>query len=107
MLARMAVRLGLAGVAFRPSHYHVAYAARHEFRFADPARQARFEALVRDLGGVPLVEATTAVANGAVRMNGAPYRWEADEMVLWFERPAAPAKATPEGEPIRFTYGRA
>ncbi|MGC3996664.1 MAG: histone deacetylase [Anaeromyxobacter sp.] len=83
MLARMAVRLGLAGVAFRPAHYHTAYAARHEFAFVDPARQGRFEALVRDLRGVPLLEATRAVADGRVRLGAAPYTWEADEMAYW------------------------
>ena len=49
MLARMAVRLGLGGVVFRPAYFHTAYAARHEFAFVDPERQGRFEALVRDL----------------------------------------------------------
>ncbi|HEY6097803.1 MAG TPA: histone deacetylase, partial [Anaeromyxobacter sp.] len=83
MLARMAVRLGLGGVAFRPAHYHTAYAARHEFAFVDPDRQGRFEALVRDLAGMPLLEATLAVAEGRVRLDGRPYPWEADEMVYW------------------------
>src|SRR5205823_6058723 len=44
LLARIASRLGLEGVAFRPAWYHTAYAARHYFHFADPARQGRFEA---------------------------------------------------------------
>jgi acetoin utilization deacetylase AcuC-like enzyme len=83
MLARMAIRLGLVGVAFRPSHYHLAYTARHDFAFVDPARQGRFEAMVRDLAAVPLLEATHAVADGRVLLNGRPYAWEADEMAYW------------------------
>jgi acetoin utilization deacetylase AcuC-like enzyme len=121
LLARMAVRLGLAGVAFRPSHYHLAYTARHDFAFVDPARQGRFEAMVRDLGAIPLLEATHAVAEGRVALNGRPYTWEADEMAFWMrdvplddedrlrelatstftlaprEAPAGPGGATPAG----------
>jgi acetoin utilization deacetylase AcuC-like enzyme len=108
MLALMAIRLGLGGVVFRPAHYHTAYAARHEFQFVDPDRQGRFEALVRDLAGVPLLEATTALAEGKVRMNGAPYLWEADEMAYWMrESPADPGEVELERERVRFTYERA
>ena len=105
MLARMAVRLGLAGVAFRPAHYHTAYAARHEFAFVDPERQGRFEALVRDLAGVPLVEATAAVDEKRVDLDGAPYTWEADEMIYWLhESPAPPGEAERERDRVKFTY---
>jgi acetoin utilization deacetylase AcuC-like enzyme len=104
MLARIAVRLGLNGVVFRPSYYHTAYAARHEFAFVDPRRQGRFEALVRDLAGIPLLDATTAVAEGRVLLNGEPYAWEADEMAYWFRKsPAEPAEVEHERERARFT----
>jgi Histone deacetylase domain len=83
LFARMAERLGLVGVAFRPASFHTAYAGRARLRFVDAARQGRFDALVRDLGGLPLVAATAAVASGQVLLNGEPYRWEPDEMVLW------------------------
>ena len=88
LLMRMADRLGLGGVAFRPAAFHTAYAGRGQLRFVDPARQGRFEALVRDLGGMPLAQATAAVASGKVLLDGAPYRWEPDEMVVWL-RPRA------------------
>jgi acetoin utilization deacetylase AcuC-like enzyme len=104
MLARMAVRLGLAGVVFRPAHYHTAYAARHEFSFVDPDRQGRFEALVRDLAGLPLLEATCAVADGRVLLDGKPYAWEADEMVYWLrESPSEPGEVERERDRVRFT----
>ena len=105
MLALMATRLGLAGLVFRPSHFHVAFAARHEFRFLDPRRQGRFEALMRDLAGVPLLEGTLAVSAGKVLMNGAPYTWEADEMAHWLREPdVAPAEVALERERVRFSY---
>jgi acetoin utilization deacetylase AcuC-like enzyme len=104
MLARMAVRLGLGGVVFRPSHYHLAFSARHSFTFVDPERQGRFQAMVRDLGHLPLVEATAAVAEGRVLMNGAPYVWEADEMVYWLrESPSDPGESERETARVSFT----
>jgi acetoin utilization deacetylase AcuC-like enzyme len=83
MLARMAVRLGLGGVAFRPSHYHLAYSVGQGFTFVQPDRQGRFEALRRDLADIPLAKATALVAEGRVLLDGRPYTWEADEMVYW------------------------
>lgn len=87
MFTLMARRLVLDGVAFRPSHYHVAYAGRSRARFLDPQRQGRFEALMRDLRTVPLKEATLAVAENRVLMNGAPYTWEPDDMLLRLSPP--------------------
>ena len=81
LLERMAARVGLEGVAFRPASYHLAYAARSRFRFLDSARQGRFEALLRDLNDLPLPAATIAVSVGRMYMNGEPYAWEPDDMV--------------------------
>lgn len=81
LLGLMSKRLLLDGVAFRPSWYHMAWAARHNARFIDPARQGRFEALMRDLATLSLLDATRAVAEGRVRLNGEPYTWEPEEMV--------------------------
>ncbi|HOU89926.1 MAG TPA: hypothetical protein PLU22_02715 [Polyangiaceae bacterium] len=90
LLARAADRLGLAGVLLRPAWYHTALQAHHMgMRFLDPARQGRFEAMIRDLSRLPLREVTLAAAEGRVRMNGAPYRWEAEVMA----RGVAPAPA--------------
>lgn len=87
LLTLMAGRLLLEGVAFRPSWFHMAWAARQSARFVEPARQGRFEALCRDLRQVPLLEATRAVAEGRVLLNGKPYAWEAEEMVRWLKPP--------------------
>lgn len=83
ILGLMAKRLRADGVAFRPSWYHMAWTARHGARFLDPKRQGRFEALARDLRAVSLLEATRAIAEGRVQLNGQLYEWEADEMVRW------------------------
>jgi hypothetical protein len=62
-------------------------------RFVDPERQGRFEALLRDIGTMPLKEATLAVAQGRARLHGQPYTWEADEMVYWLAPHDADADA--------------
>jgi len=87
LLALIARRLQLDGVASRPSWYHTAYAARHRFRFVDPLREGRFQAMVRDFAGRPLLEVTTAIAAGRARMNGLPYQWEADDVAYWLSDP--------------------
>jgi acetoin utilization deacetylase AcuC-like enzyme len=105
MLALMAARVGVGAVVFRPAHYHTAYAARHTFQFVNPDRQGRFEALVRDLADAPLVEATLAIDQGKVTMNGAPYAWEADEMIYWLrEQPGDVDEVAQERERVRFAY---
>lgn len=91
MLARMAIRLGLGGVVFRPSNYHLAYTSRKGFAFVQPERQGRFEALVRDLATFPLAQATQLVADGKVHLGDHPYEWEADEMVYWLRESPADA----------------
>ncbi len=104
MMARMAIRLGLGGVVFRPSNYHVAYTSRRGFAFVDPERQARFEALVRDLAAYPLAEATQLVASGKVQLDGRPYLWEADEMVYWLrESPTEPGEVERTRDLTTFT----
>lgn len=92
LLGLMAKRLMLDGVAFRPSWYHMAWAARHNARFIDAGRQGRFEALMRDLATMSLLDATRAVAEGRVRLNGEPYTWEPGEMVY---------RVKPEGDEDR------
>lgn len=85
MMMLVADRLQLAGLAFRPAHYHTAYVTRAQFRFHEPARQGRFEALLRDLGALSVVDVSHRLADGDVLMNGARYEWEASEMVCFTE----------------------
>lgn len=72
LFCRMADRLRLAGVAFRPMHYHTAYGARHDFHFVDTTRQALFEALNAETRGRPLLEVSRAQSGS----------WEPDVMVF-------------------------
>jgi acetoin utilization deacetylase AcuC-like enzyme len=104
MMALMALRLGLAGVVYRPAHYHTAFPGRDYFTFVDSARQGRFEALLRDLSGLSLKEASQAIDEGRVLLDGQPYRWEAEEMAFWLcESPAEPGEVAHERERARFT----
>jgi acetoin utilization deacetylase AcuC-like enzyme len=104
MFGRIAVRLGLAGIAFRPASYHLAYGGRETLRFVDPARQGQFEALAEALRGMTLTEATRAVMEGRVRLNGAPYKWQTEEMVRWLEpRPDDRAAIEAEKAKSKFT----
>jgi len=104
LLRLIAERLQLEGVAFRPAWYHTAFVGRHSFRFVDPARQGRFEALQRDLSSLPLLELSLAVAHGKVRLDGQPYAWEADEMVSWLAPHPHDEEATAkERERVKFT----
>ena len=106
MLALMALRLGLTGVVYRPAHFHTAFPARYHFSFVDPARQGRFEALVRDLPeGISLADATQAIDEGRVLLNGMPYAWEPDEMAFWLrESPDEPGEVAHEREASHFTF---
>jgi acetoin utilization deacetylase AcuC-like enzyme len=106
ILGLMARRLVLDGVAFAPSWYHMAYAARHTGRFVDPERQGRFDALLRDLKQLPLLQATRAVAEGRVKLNGQPYAWEPDPMVQWLAHDDTPEfneRVAKERERCHFT----
>jgi acetoin utilization deacetylase AcuC-like enzyme len=85
LFAQVAHRLGLAGLAFTPAWFHTAHAARASMCFADPARQGEFEALVELLAPLPLADATRAVAEGRVLLDGEPYRWQPDVMVHWLD----------------------
>ncbi|AKQ69491.1 Deacetylase [Myxococcus hansupus] len=105
MLLLMAKRLSLTGVAFRPMWFHLAALARFRFRFLDPARQGRFEALLRDLKQVPVLEVSQALVDGQVRLNGEPYTWEPGDLVSRLEPTQEDAEATArERERCRFTW---
>lgn len=81
LLAVVARRLHHAGVAIRPAAYHVAFKARNDFSFEDPAREGRFRKLLEDLGHTPLAELTVAIESGRVTLDAHPYAWEPTLMV--------------------------
>ena len=77
-------RLGLDGLAFVPSHYHLAAQSNRYLRFADPGAQGRFEALRDLLRPLPLRDASRAVEDGRVRdrRTGETVEWEPAPMLL-------------------------
>ena len=101
MLARLARQMGMGGMTYRPAWFHMAYVARYQFRYLDPVRQGRFEAMLRDLKRYSLREVTLAFAQGRIRMNGQPYPWDADEMVYWLGKHRREDRRTVEAERAR------
>jgi acetoin utilization deacetylase AcuC-like enzyme len=83
LLLLAARRLGDAGVGFLPAWYHTAYVARKRFRFVDPERQGRFEALTDAFRGRPLPEVSQAISDGRVLLDGQPFTWEPEPMTSW------------------------
>lgn len=77
-------RLGLDGMVFTPSHYHLAAQSRRMLRFADPQDEARFRAFRETLAGRSLAEATRLADEGEVvdRKTGDPRPWQPAPMVL-------------------------
>ena len=77
-------RLGLDGVVFVPSHYHLAGQGRQAARFLDPADEGRFRALEAALAGLPLAAATRAVHEGRVvdAATGGPVAFRPAPMVI-------------------------
>jgi hypothetical protein len=104
LMARMASQIGLEGVSFRPAWYHMAYSARYAFHYVDARHQGQFEAILRDLGQVPLRDATLAFAQGRVLMDGEPYTWEADEMATWLDARRSEDRSAVEAERDRVRF---
>jgi len=82
---------GKDGLLNLPEYYHNAVFYSAIFKFVDPVRQGRFEALQRDLKLVHVAQASSAVEQGRVVEEpwGAPLQWEPGEMI------------TPLLEPVR------
>jgi hypothetical protein len=73
---------GKDGLLAFPLHFHAAVLLGRGLRFVAPARQGRFEALRRDLGGLTLAASSWAVEEGRARDDaGAPVPWLPAEMM--------------------------
>ncbi|MFN2370218.1 MAG: histone deacetylase [Candidatus Krumholzibacteriia bacterium] len=77
-------RLELDGIAFVPSHYHLARLARPVGRFADPEREGRYQAMEKAVCHLRLDQASAAVHGGrlADAATGEDVGWEPALMVL-------------------------
>lgn len=84
MLVLVCERLELDGLAFVPSHFHLAAQSRKHLRFLRPEDAGRFRALCRALEGLPLSAATRALHEGRVydAASGETVRWQPALMVL-------------------------
>jgi len=76
--------LELDGLAFTPSHFHLACLADPQSFFLDPALQARFKGLLRATANLRPAEAAEAMAAGRIRRvsDGEPAVWVPGLMVL-------------------------
>ncbi len=76
--------LHLDGLAFTPSHFHLACLADPQSMFLDPGRQARFAALRRATANLRVAEAAAALREKQVidEESGRPAAWEPGLMIL-------------------------
>ncbi len=97
LLRALGRELSLDGVLDVPDHFHTALFYSRAFRFLDPEVEGRFQAIVRDLEGVPLALLSEAVALGCLvdRTTGKPAPWEAAEQVLPVRGPLRRYLASP------------
>jgi acetoin utilization deacetylase AcuC-like enzyme len=84
LLAVACERLGLEGVVFVPSYYHLASKGRKLLRLLEPEDEALVRSLEAALRGLTLAEATHLVAQGNVidSATGQPIVWHPMPMVL-------------------------
>ncbi len=76
-------RLGLDGICFSASHYHIAAQSRRLVRFLSPEHEATFRAVAAAVRGLPLGEASLAVDQGrVVDADGRPFRWQGCLVVM-------------------------
>jgi GNAT superfamily N-acetyltransferase len=82
-LLSWAAAWGKDGLVNLPMYFHNASLYAAVFDFVSPRRQGLFEALTRDLSGVPLAEASAAVTEERIveYPSGRAFRWEAGEML--------------------------
>jgi hypothetical protein len=84
LLSALARELSVDGTLDVPEHFHTARFYSSHFRYLDPMEEGRFQAIVRDLDGVPLALASDAIARGCLidRVRGQALPWSATEQVM-------------------------
>jgi hypothetical protein len=97
LLVQVCHRLGLDGLTFTPSHYHLVHQSTKYLRMRDPLDTATVEALQEVLAGVPLARATRLVEEGKVvdAATGEPFHWRPMPMVLALSEPLQKVFAEP------------
>ena len=84
LLSSFSHELAVDGVLDVPDHFHTALFYSRAFRYLDPAAEGRFQAIARDLSGVPLALASDAIREGCLvdRSTGVPMEWPVAEQVM-------------------------
>jgi hypothetical protein len=84
LLKAFSRELSIDGVLDVPDHFHTALFYSRAFRYLDPEAEGRFQAIARDLSGVPLALASDAIREGCLvdRRTGAPMPWPVAEQVM-------------------------
>ena len=84
LLKTFSRELAVDGVLDVPDHYHTALFYSRDFRYLDPGEEGRFQAIARDLAGVPLSLASDAIREGCLvnRETGEPVAWPVAEQVM-------------------------
>jgi len=87
ILVIMARRLRTAGLVNIPEHYHNAQMYGAQFRFLDPAQEARRIAITRDLlSKCSLSQLSWAINLDCVRENGQSFQWKGTDQLIPLDR---------------------
>jgi len=84
----MARELGKDGLSAYPMYYHNAVYYSAGFSYLNPRKQGELVALMRDLAGVPLKDASLGINDGRLKAGptGEPVDWNPGEMVAAVSR---------------------
>ncbi len=97
----------LDGVLDVPDHFHAALFYSRAFRFLDPHAEGRFQAIARDLKGIPLAIASEAVHEECLvdTATGLPVPWDPAEQVMPLRDPLMRYLRSPEYQRVRDEAG--
>jgi hypothetical protein len=84
LLKTFSRELPVDGVLDVPDHFHTALFYSRAFRYLDPDVEGKFQAITRDLSGIPLALASDAIQEGCLvdRSTGTPILWPVAEQVM-------------------------
>jgi len=103
LLQDLGRELPLDGVLDVPDHFHTALFYSRNFRFLEPENEGRFQAIARDLKGIPLALASEAISFGCLihADTDEPLPWDPAEQVLPIRGPLRSYLLSPEYRRLR------
>ncbi len=106
----------LDGVVNFPEYYHNAYLYRHVFKFYNPAKEAEFYAVLRDIASLSLTEMSWAVNTSCVidQRTGEAFEWLSDVQIFplsqslqkYFQSPGYIDRFQQRYETCQFTFDK-